>query len=129
MQSTFQEYEFQNQNKTFIYTDGSKQGDKVGFGMAAAHLDYGKRLPDKLSIFTAEATAHLAAVKICVLQKRDNEVICSDSKSVLQALRKCTTQHAISLHRFKKKSRQNKTSPSSGSRDTPVSRETRSQTR
>ena len=43
MQSRFHEYKSQNQNKTFMHTDGSKQGDKVGFGVAIAHLGYGKR--------------------------------------------------------------------------------------
>ena len=101
MQSMFQEYKSQNQNKSFIYTDGSKQEHKVGFGVgfgvATAHMDYGKRLPDNLSIFTAEATALLAAVKICVIQKRNNVVICSDSKSVLQALKNVynPTHHII----------------------------------
>ena len=103
MQSIFQEYKSQNQNKTFVYTDGSKQGVKVGFGMAAALLDYGKRLPDKLSMFTAES-ALLAAVEICVLQKRNNVVICSVSKSVLQALRNVynPTHHIIAQINKKK---------------------------
>ena len=87
MQSRLQEYKSQNQDKTFLYTGGSNQGDKVGFGVAAVQLNYGICLSDKLSIFTAEVTALLAAVKICVMQKRNNVVIFSDSKSVLHALR------------------------------------------
>ena len=51
-----------------MFKDGSKQGDKVGFGLAAAPLEYGKYLPDKLSIFTAEATAFLAAVRFAFLK-------------------------------------------------------------
>ena len=103
MQSRFQEYKYQNQNKTFLYTGSSKQGDKVGFGVAAAHmaahLDYGKPLLDKLSIVTTETTATLAAVKICILRKCNNLVMCLDSKPVLQALRNVynQTHHIIAL--------------------------------
>ena len=87
MQSRFHEYKSQNKNKKVIHADGSKQGDKVGLGVVTAQLDYGKCLPVKLSIFTAEATALLAAVKICDMQKHNNVVICSDSNSVPQAPR------------------------------------------
>ena len=65
--------------------------------MAATQLNYGICLLDKLAMFKAKATALLAAVKICVLQKRNNVVICLDSKSVLQALRNVynPTHHII----------------------------------
>ena len=86
MLNKFNEYKSQHHNKTFMYTDGSKQDHKVGFALATAYLNYSSRLPDNLSIFTAEATALLAAVQDCVRQKRNNVIICSDSKSVLQAL-------------------------------------------
>ena len=66
MLNRFNEYKSRNQNKSFIYTDGLKQEQKVGFSVAA-HMDYGKHLSDKLSIFTAEATALLASVKMCVM--------------------------------------------------------------
>ena len=49
-------------------TDNSEQGDQVGVDLAAAPPECVKHLPDKLSIFTAEATALLADVKICVLE-------------------------------------------------------------
>ena len=86
MQAKFNEFKSQQYNKTFMYTDGSKQDHKVGFALATAHLEYSRRLPDNLSIFTAEAVALLTAVKVCKRQKLSNVVICSDSKSVLQAL-------------------------------------------
>ena len=83
MFNRFNEYKSQHHNKTFMY--GSKQDHKVGFALATAYLNYSSRLPDNLSIFTAEATALLAAVQVCVRQKRNNVIICSDSKLVLQA--------------------------------------------
>ena len=83
----FNEFKAQHFDKTFMYTDGSKQEDKVGFALATAHLEFSRRLPDKVSIFTAEAFALYAAVQTCVRKKLSNIVICSDSKSVLQALK------------------------------------------
>ena len=62
MLNRFNEYKSQHHNKTFMYTDGSKQDHKVGFALATAYLNYSSRLPDNLSIFTAEATTLLAAV-------------------------------------------------------------------
>ena len=96
MLAKFNEFKSEQADKTFIYTDGSKQEGKIGFAMTTAHLDYNRRLPDHLSIFTAEAIALLAAVKICIHKKLRNIVICSDSKSVLQALgNTCNPTHYI----------------------------------
>ena len=86
MQAKFNEYKAQHSSKTFMYTDGSKQDHKVGFALATAQLEFRRRLPDNFSIFTAEAIALLTAVQLCRHQKLSNVVICSDSKSVLQAL-------------------------------------------
>ena len=88
----FNEFKSQNADKLFIYTDGSKQGDKVGYAMATARFQHSRRLPDKLSIFTAEAVALYTAVLYCVKKKQSNVVICSDSKSALQALKNVHTQ-------------------------------------
>ena len=86
IQAKFLEYKAQHQNSRFIYTDGSKHDNKVGYALAIAAHEHSKRLPDNLSIFTAEASALLAAVQICNRHKLNNVIICSDSKSVLQAL-------------------------------------------
>ena len=98
MKSRFYEYKSQNRNKTSVLTDGSKRGDKVGFGLAATPLEYSICLPEKLFILTAEATALLAVVNIFVIEKRSSIVIYSDSKAILQALRNVyiTTQHTAS---------------------------------
>lgn len=98
MQARFNEYKSQYPNKTFMYTDGSKHDHKVAFALSTTNFQYKQRLPDKMSIFTAEATALLAAVNVCVRNKYRDVVICSDSKSVLQALKNVynPSHHVIS---------------------------------
>ena len=68
MQRRFNECKSQNENKMTMFTDCFNQRDKVGFGLAAAPLKHGRRLPDK-PLLTAEAATLLAAVKICALKK------------------------------------------------------------
>jgi ribonuclease HI len=73
----------------FIYTDGSKQGQKVG---CAAVSSFGtsikQKLPNYGSIFTAELSAIDLALEIIEDRAGVNKkfVICSDSQSSLQAL-------------------------------------------
>ena len=78
-----------------IYTDGSKDEEKVG--CAAAKYDDCKkmRIPDGSSVFTAEAKAidlALDFVKTCAYT--DKFVIFSDSLSVLQALNHTSSKNS-----------------------------------
>ena len=71
---------------THIYTDGSKEGKKVGF---AAHTPNGNLkggLPGHASIFTAEAYAILRALDWVRVSSRTKFLILSDSKSCLQSI-------------------------------------------
>jgi ribonuclease HI len=71
----------------FIYTDGSKDGLTTAYAVTSQSSNYrSERLPDISSIFTAELTAIYVAVKIVRDSDIEKFVICSDSKSALQAL-------------------------------------------
>ena len=80
LQSQFSDYHF-------IYTDGSKEDNKVGCATYSKDACKTLRLPDGSSIFTAEATAiDLALDFINDCNSYNKFVIFSDSLSVLQAL-------------------------------------------
>ena len=71
---------------TFLYTDGSKDDDRVA---AAAVFPDGEsrcRLPDKSSIFSAELQAIHLALDYVESSGQSKFMICSDSLSSLQAL-------------------------------------------
>jgi ribonuclease HI len=71
----------------FLYTDGSKDGLSTGYAVTSRSTNYcNERIPDVCSIFTAELTAIYMAVKMIRDSDYDKFVICSDSKSALQAL-------------------------------------------
>ena len=71
----------------FIYTGGSKDGDKVACAVATPSFVTSKRLPDKMSIFSAELEALASALRFIIVSRSDKFVIFSDSKSCLQAIR------------------------------------------
>ena len=79
-----------------IYTDGSKQGEKVG---SAALFPNGAqksiRLPDKSSIYTAELRALLLALELIEGSFNKQFIIFSDSLSAMQALRNPHLDHPL----------------------------------
>ena len=80
LQSRYKEYQH-------IYTDGSKDGEKVGCAFLYGNHFSSLRIPDGSSVFTAEAkTINLALdfIDSCFLY--DKFLIFSDSLSVLKAL-------------------------------------------
>jgi len=76
--------EFKNYYR--IFTDGSKEGNRVA--AAVVHRDNTKcvRLPDAASIFRAELYALLLAIDVVRRSKEKNFVIFSDSMSSLQSI-------------------------------------------
>ena len=69
-----------------IFTDGSKEGNKVGY---AVHTEYGDltgALHGRASIFTAEARALTHALAWIKVSGHRKFIIFSDSKSCLQAM-------------------------------------------
>ena len=87
---TFQE-KFLNIQNNFpdqhhIYTDGSKQGIKVGCAAIFQNQELLKHLLNESSMYSAEVTAIGLAMNIIVNHKSSKFIIHADSKSVLQAL-------------------------------------------
>lgn len=73
-----------------IFTDGSRDPvtRRVGFGLYIPHVQQREchRLPDGLSVFTAELVGLLWALKWVETSKEERVVICSDSMSALMVL-------------------------------------------
>ncbi len=71
-----------------IYTDGSKQEEKVACSAVTKHETSSVRLPDNCSIFTAEATAINMAFNFIKDSVHTKFIIFSDSLSVLKSLKR-----------------------------------------
>ena len=78
----FNEIKNEHSYCTKIYTDGSKDNDKVGCGTIIDNSYFKQRLPSNASIFTAEVTAIDAITE----SDYDHFIIFSDSLSVLLSL-------------------------------------------
>jgi ribonuclease HI len=86
-QERFNNIRYRYSSHKFLYTDGSKDGLATGYAVTSRTTNYyNERIPDICSIFTAELTAIYRAVTMIRDSENDKFVICSDSKSALQAL-------------------------------------------
>ena len=74
-----------------LYTDGSKSETHVGAGVWSPTMTGQYRLPNHVSVFTAELFAILKALEMATLSPQDRVVIFSDSMSALQAIQSETT--------------------------------------
>ena len=80
MQSRYKNYQQ-------IYTDGSKEGSKVGCAVISDNHCNMQRIPDDSSIFTVEAKAiDLALDFISTYDANNKFIILSDSLSVWKAM-------------------------------------------
>ena len=88
------------ENFNFIYTDGSKDKEKVGCAADCSYQSAAMRLRDHGSIFTAELTAIDLALDIAdeLAGANVNTVICSDSQASLQALQNDDFSNPIVLN-------------------------------
>jgi ribonuclease HI len=69
-----------------IYTDGSKQNEKVAYGLFSEKFETSGRLQDGSSIFSAEMYAIYKAVEYIKSESLNKALIVSDSLSSLKAL-------------------------------------------
>ena len=78
-----------------IYTDGSKEENRVAAAAVSRLGVMSRRIPGYSSIFTAEAYAIMMALVKIEDSEEKNFMIFSDSKSCLQALAHLKTDHPI----------------------------------
>lgn len=78
-----------------IYTDGSRSVNGVGFGVYNSSRTISNRLDSRCSVFTAEATALIAAVDMIPPDEIRETVIFSDSASALSALESGNSKHTL----------------------------------
>ena len=81
-----QEFVHRHPDHVFIYTDGSKKDLKASCAAVVEDREYGKRISDNSSIFTAELHGIITALKLVQISSKQDFVICSDSMSVLQSI-------------------------------------------
>ena len=78
-----------------IYTDGSKDDNKVGCAAFEKSFISNIRLPEKASIFTAEVKAIDLALSYISQHKHNDFIIFSDSLSVLIAIKNHNTDNVL----------------------------------
>ena len=88
--SKFLEVKSRYRDHSQIYTDGSKDNNRVAAAAVMKDIIYLSRLLDKASIYSAELKAIDLALRYINLSTRDKFIIFSDSKSCLQGLQ-CST--------------------------------------
>ena len=84
--SIFMEHVQEHSESIFIFTDGSKSGAGVGFGVYSSEFYCRGALPHTTSIFTAELYGISSAIERIAIVETANAKIFSDTKSVLQTL-------------------------------------------
>ena len=82
----FNEIKDEHSYFTQIYTDGSKDNNRVGCSAIVNNINIKQRLPSNASIFTAEVTAIDLALDAIAESDDDYFIIFSDSLSVLLSL-------------------------------------------
>ena len=97
MKLLFLDHASEHADAVAIFTDGSKSNAGVGFGVASSRFEHSCRLPDSASIYTAELSGILKAVKAIILSDDVNFIIYCDSKSVLESLRIFNPVHPVVL--------------------------------
>ena len=93
--SKFNELKSNYPSHTAIYTDGSKDGTKVGCASVSELHTNKMRLPDNSSIYSAEVLAISLALRFISSCARKDFMIFSDSLSVLQSLHKRDTSNPL----------------------------------
>lgn len=84
-----------HQNHMEMYTDGSKVGDKVACAAVHNKDKLLKRLPDKASIYSAEASAIELALNIIENSEEKKHIIFTDNNSVPTALENRKTDNPL----------------------------------
>ena len=96
-QSRFHIIQNKYDDHQFIYTDGSKEGDRVGCAVVCGRQCVMERLPDVASIYTAELRAIYLALHHGISSTGDKLIICVDSLSCLQAIENLEIENPLVL--------------------------------
>ncbi|MES9994020.1 MAG: reverse transcriptase domain-containing protein, partial [Candidatus Thiodiazotropha sp.] len=102
LQSEFLRIKSNFPNHTTIYTDGSKQEDKVACSAVSSLFTDTIRLPNGSSIFSAEAKAIDLALNQISVQENNRFIIFSDSLSVLSSLKNVNHTNPLIQQIFRK---------------------------
>ena len=97
IQQNFAEIKSRFPEYSFVYTDGSKDGEKVACAAVLGDRKATERLPSNASIFTAEARAIMLALKLIETSTEFDFIICSDSLSTLLAIKNHKLKNPIIL--------------------------------
>ena len=100
-QNKFSEIRNTYSNYTFIFTDGSKDNDKVGCAAVFPEEELKCRLSSQASIYTAELSAIILALENIRQHNIKYSVVCSDSLSCLQAIQSMNFKNPIVVNIFK----------------------------
>lgn len=95
LQKLFHEAKSKYVDHRAFYTDGSKQGVLAGYGIKGEGVEITGRIPDNSSVFSAECFAILECVKLCATYNSDNFLICTDSLSAINALKKVYARNGL----------------------------------
>ena len=87
---------------TPIYTDGSKDNDRVGCAAIINNISIKQRLPSNASIFTAEMKAIDLALDAIAESEDDHFILFSDSLSVLLSLQNKKMDNPLVVNRLYK---------------------------
>uniref|UniRef100_A0A6P7H6W2 Ribonuclease H1-like n=1 Tax=Diabrotica virgifera virgifera TaxID=50390 RepID=A0A6P7H6W2_DIAVI len=90
---------------TFIYTDASKNKERVGFGICIPSIEYNfsSRLPGALSISKAESIAIHQAVEIATAKHLNKAIIFSDSLNAITNIKTCNISASADIRALKTK--------------------------
>ena len=96
----FLEHASSHSNSVSVFTDGSKCDTGVGFGVVFPSFCRGGSLPMVASVFTAELSAIVLALRIIFTLPVNSFTIFSDSQGALSALKSCHIIHPLVLSAF-----------------------------
>ena len=99
-QNRFLEIRNNYENYCFVFTDGSKDGDKVGCAAVLPEDELKCRLSSHASIYTAELNAIILALENIQQRNIKYSVICSDSLSSLQAIQSRNFKNPLVVNIF-----------------------------
>ena len=95
VQEAFQDLISEHEGHMILFTDGSKIDESVGCAFTINNAFFSFKLPDGISIYTAELVAIREALKYVRDHRMSRVLICTDSLSAIRALQNRTVGHPV----------------------------------